>query len=147
MRTGKGAGPGRGRRDRRAIVALAAALASTGALACGDSLPAPKRTAESARYVVAFRTTPAPPPVGAHFVVDLEVCPKPGAKPAKGVRVDAQMPDHRHGMNYRPTVTPRGAGRYRAEGLLFHMPGRWVYSFDVDDGTATERITAEEVLR
>ena len=30
-------------------------------------------------------------------------------------------------MNYRPQRRAKGDGRYRAEGLLFHMPGRWQF--------------------
>ena len=31
---------------------------------------------------------------------------------------------------------------FRAEGLLFHMPGRWDVTFDVDAGGRTERLTS-----
>ena len=34
-------------------------------------------------------------------------------------------------MNYRPTVASRGKGLYRAEGLMFHMSGRWEFVFEV----------------
>jgi hypothetical protein len=51
------------------------------------------------------------------------------------------MPAHRHGMNYRPTVAARGGGRYRAEGLLLHMPGAWEFRFDVRTSAGHERIT------
>ena len=44
---------------------------------------------------------------------------------AELVRVDATMPAHRHGMNYRPSVHNEGAGRWRVEGLLWHMSGLW----------------------
>jgi hypothetical protein len=57
------------------------------------------------------------------------------------------MPEHRHGMNYRPTVTAVAPGRYRVEGLLFHMPGRWDLLFDVDSGAGTERLVATLRLR
>ena len=40
------------------------------------------------------------------------------------------MPAHRHGMNYRATVSTLSPGVYRAEGLMFHMPGRWRVIFD-----------------
>jgi hypothetical protein len=74
------------------------------------------------------------------------VCAKgQGAAPA-GLRVDATMPEHRHGMNYRATVAPQGGGRYVAEGLLFHMPGRWQLLFDVETRGATERLTSDVVL-
>ena len=65
--------------------------------------------------------------VGRHFSVEAIVCASP---PGRGLRVDAQMPEHRHGINYRPTVSATGDGRYVAEGLLFHMPGRWRVHFE-----------------
>jgi hypothetical protein len=62
------------------------------------------------------------------------------------LRVDADMPAHRHGMNYRAKVSPKGEGRYVAEGLLFHMPGQWRLLFDVDGGGRTERLAANITL-
>ena len=50
------------------------------------------------------------------------------------------MPDHRHGMNYKPTVAARGSGRYLAEGLMFHMAGRWEFVFELRSGGKTERL-------
>jgi hypothetical protein len=41
------------------------------------------------------------------------------------------MPAHRHGMNYKTSVSGKGSGRYRVEGLMFHMPGHWEFAFDV----------------
>jgi len=64
--------------------------------------------------------------VGEAFVVEIAVCP---AVPR--LAANAHMPEHRHGMNYRPSVTPQGAGRFRSEGWVFHMPGRWEFMFDV----------------
>jgi hypothetical protein len=93
--------------------------------------------------VLLFRTVPAPIEVGRHFAVEAIVCTTPAPH---GLRVNAQMPEHRHGMNYRPTVAATGAGRYRAEGLLFHMPGRWQLHFDVDHGGRTERLATDIVL-
>jgi hypothetical protein len=49
-------------------------------------------------------------------------------------------------MNYRAVVVPRGNGRYVAEGLLFHMPGRWQLVFDVASGAGTERLVRDVVL-
>jgi hypothetical protein len=60
--------------------------------------------------------------------------------------VDATMPEHRHGMNYRPTVVARGTGIYRADGLMFHMPGRWDLLFDLVTPAGTERLTATVLL-
>ena len=40
-----------------------------------------------------------------------------------------------------------GDGRYRAEGLLFHMPGRWEVAFDVRAGEESERLTHDFILQ
>ena len=50
------------------------------------------------------------------------------------------MPEHRHGMNYAPTLKPLGPGRWRAEGLMFHMPGKWEFVFEVRAAGATDRM-------
>ena len=96
---------------------------------------------ESARYRVAFRTRPEQIVVGEHFTLELMVCPRGDTPRPDTVRVDAEMPEHRHGMNYRARVTPEGDGRYRADGLLFHMPGHWVFIFDVRAADHTDRLT------
>lgn len=95
---------------------------------------------ESRDSIVLYRTTPTNVAVGQHFSVDAIVCTKGQAAPT-GIRVDAQMPAHRHGMNYRARVLPKGGGRYVAEGLLFHMPGHWQLVFDVERPGRTERLT------
>ncbi len=88
---------------------------------------------KSAATTVLFRTVPLR--VGEHFAVEFAVCPVPEA-----VTVDAWMPDHRHGMNYKPTIAALGAGRYRAEGLMFHMAGRWEFVFEVRADGKSERL-------
>ncbi len=98
---------------------------------------------ESGGVVVAFRMVPAPIEVGRHFSVEAIVCADP---PPRELRVDAQMPEHRHGMNYRARVSTAGDGRYVAEGLLFHMPGRWQLLFDVERDGRTERLVSDLVL-
>jgi hypothetical protein len=53
--------------------------------------------------------------------------------------VDAEMPHHGHGMNFVPTVKRRGGDTFLGEGLLFHMPGRWVLAIDVGEDGVRER--------
>jgi hypothetical protein len=120
-------------------VAAAAALAAA-PLAQACDVPAGFTRVETASTVLAFQPVPAPIAVGRHFAVDTVACAKTGAVPT-ALRVDAQMPAHRHGMNYRAKVIPQGAGRWRAEGLMFHMPGRWQFVFDVDAGGRRDRLT------
>ena len=91
--------------------------------------------------------------IGQHFTVELAVCAKDNTVKPDTVRVDAHMPEHRHGMNYKTKVhsvdgpESNRSGRYRAEGLMFHMPGRWEYIFEVRAGTNTERLTTSVVLK
>ena len=130
---------------RRWIVAVVALCVAPIAGAQGDcdaALAGTPRRVSDARYVVAYVVSPDPIAVGAHFVIDFAVCPRDGAPPPDAMRIDATMPEHRHGMNYHPTVTARAPGYWHAEGMLFHMPGRWDLAFDVVTGTRSERITS-----
>jgi hypothetical protein len=64
------------------------------------------------------------------------------------VRVDGHMPEHRHGMNYKASVKVQAEpGRYRAEGLMFHMPGKWEFLFDLRDAKGMERLKQEFLLK
>ncbi len=120
----------------RAPAALALAFFATASAAqtC-ELLGAPVQRLQSQGREIVYRTQPAVPRVGEHFTVEFAVCPA-----AESVRVDAWMPEHRHGMNYRPTIAAQGGGRYRAEGLMFHMAGRWELFFEVRAGDRSERL-------
>lgn len=126
--------------------AWAAALVSTAVCAapiCGAHLPAKARQSiEQNGTTLVFAPRGGPIKIGQPFSLDIAVCPAPRA-----LTLDADMPAHRHGMNYRATVQSLGDGRYRAEGLLWHMPGRWRLQFDVERaGTGRERLEREWVV-
>jgi len=126
-----------------AVIASACALLSAGpAFACGEKLGGPARTIESARYTVVYKSVPDPIETGRHFSLEFVVCPHGNAVAPDAVRVDAVMPLHRHGMNYRSIVVASGGGSYRADGLMFHMPGRWDVTFDLATAAGSERMTA-----
>jgi hypothetical protein len=129
-----------------AIAGLLALAPTASAWACGEALPPPTDRVANARYEIVFAARPDPIAAGKHFSLDIAVCPRDGAPPPTALRVDAVMPEHRHGMNYRPDVAARGAGVYRADGLMFHMPGRWDIFFDLVTGSGTERLTATKEL-
>lgn len=95
---------------------------------------------------VLFTPSPAPIPVGRHFSLDIAVCRGDAPAQAAQLKLDADMPAHRHGMNYRPSLRAIGPGRYQAQGYLFHMPGSWRFIFDVADGGASVRATRETVV-
>jgi hypothetical protein len=117
---------------------LCAALPAT---ACPLLAPALKQGGVQAMWKV----DGAPIAVGRHFAIEVQLCPADAVL----VRVDATMPEHRHGMNYRPSVKRLGDGRdgrWRAEGLMFHMPGRWELQLDVQSAGRTEHVVDAIVL-
>jgi len=98
-------------------------------------------SAGALRLAFAPRTWPVP--VGRHFAIDIVLCAPAGGAPPVLVGVDADMPVHRHGMNYRASVTAHGQGRYTAQGLMFHMPGRWRFLFDVNGRPLVHEVDVE----
>lgn len=116
---------------------LAAALALPLWLATGQVVacePAPigagATRIDGQGFVLDWRIEPAPLRLGEFFAVVVSVCEQRGRRVSR-LKVDATMPAHQHGMNYAPTVTSEGGGRFRASGLLLHMPGRWELTFDL----------------
>lgn len=135
------------RRPGRALLALALAavpVAGLGAPACTP--PAgftPRGRLEAGDLTVLYRTRPEAVEVGRHITVEVLVC---ADGPVRVLGVDADMPEHRHGMNYRARVSPAGEGRYVAQGLLFHMPGRWRLLIDVERAGRAERLATDLLL-
>lgn len=128
-------------------LAIAAGVAVTGwalaqalpALAC--PLPAP--ALQQGAVQAAWQVDGAAIAVARPFAITLRLCPAD----ALLLRVDATMPAHRHGMNYRPSVQALGDGRWRAEGLLFHMPGQWQLRLEVRGENGVVQLLDEVVLR
>jgi hypothetical protein len=121
-----------------ALVAGSHAAPAGAADAC--TLSGEGRRAQNAAgsQALVYRFSPAELKTDRHFSLLIETCP---LSAAAELRVDAMMPAHRHGMNYRPTVTREGPGRWRADGLLLHMPGEWQFRFDLREDGRTERLT------
>lgn len=92
---------------------------------------------------LAWRAEPVQISTGQPFSLQVQVCP------AQAVlsRVDATMPDHRHGMNYKPSLQDLGGGRWRVDGMLWHMGGRWELRFEVLHGSAMHTLRQDVVLR
>jgi hypothetical protein len=106
------------------------------AAACPLPVPALQQGAVQATWKVEG----APITVGKHFAIAVQICPANAVL----TRVDATMPEHQHGMNYRPSIQRVGGpqdGRWRAEGLMFHMPGRWELRLDVQAAGRAEKLT------
>ena len=120
-------------RLRAGSAAALLAWASATHAACADGLAERGRLlAQTQGWQIAFVVQPGPLQAGKPFALDIWLCSDAPAGHPTRVAVDAEMPAHKHGMNYRAVVKPAGAQRYRAEGLLFHMPGRWRFLFEVE---------------
>jgi cytochrome c peroxidase len=130
------------KRRNRFWIAAAAALTALPGYACLPSIEGTRL--ESTRYVLAFQTGPVA--VAQHFALDIAACGKAGHPAPESLKVDAHMPEHRHGMNYAPAVKALAPGRWRAEGLMLHMPGRWQLVFELRGGGTSERLASSLVL-
>ncbi len=80
-----------------------------------------------------IRIEVSPHPVGIRAGRQFSLTMKAGQN-SKIVGIDAQMPRHGHGMNYRPRLSETGDGAVQAEGLLFHMAGTWRLTVDIERG-------------
>lgn len=131
------------RRAARGAAALSALLLT----AC-DAAACPPAPADGARLdgpgvalawrVEGRRTVPLAEP----FALRVTLCPDA----AELLAVDATMPAHRHGMNYRPSVRRVADGRWRVDGLLWHMPGRWSLAMTVRQDGRTSVLTQDVEL-
>lgn len=131
---------------RRAVLGVALAGWALGALACEPHLPGEGVSRiDGKRYALAWRPLPAIN-VGEFFRLQIAVCSREGQPTVRTLRIDAQMPEHKHGMDYRATVRPQGPGRFMAEGLLLHMPGRWEFSFDLNVGADRETLRTDVTI-
>ena len=126
-----------------ALAALAAAVVPVAAVADCPAEGQGFRRLETADAAVAYRWEPAQLKVGQFFVAEVVACRAPGAEPVGRIAIDATMPAHGHGMNYRPKAEPSGAGRYRFTGLMLHMPGTWRLTFDLFQGARRTRLTED----
>lgn len=116
------------RRDARVAAALSALLAAAPASGACPPQPADGHRADGADVSLAWRVDGLEAvPLAEPFALVITLCPAA----VELLAVDATMPAHRHGMNYRPSVQRRADGRWRAQGLLWHMRGDWALQWTV----------------
>jgi len=87
-------------------------------------------------------------PMNEHFAVELALFRADGTTPYEPERVtlDARMEEHEHGMLREVELERIGPGRWRANGLLFHMVGVWQFQIDVRAGARIERAQMDFLL-
>ena len=128
-----------------ASAGLALVLATGAARACPTAEQGFQRLA-TAEAEVAYRWDPAELKVGRFFVAEIVTCRAPGGQPVQDVLIDATMPAHGHGMNYRPSSTRTAAGHYRFKGMMLHMPGTWRITIDLRQPGKRTRLTQDVKL-
>lgn len=100
-------------------------------------------------FRLTLRSNPAPLPLNELFEITVSVDASAAADDSSNpvwLRANAEMPAHRHGMNTRVIVEQLGDGRFVLKGLLFHMRGEWLITFDVAKGRVHEQATARVQL-
>ena len=101
-----------------------------------------ERASDLGLYHVAYETTPAAPGISEDFTMVVRVFTDDSmTTPAEAVtdlEIAASMPDHGHGMNTRPVVTPAEPGVFLVEGMNFHMPGRWLIEGTLSGADASD---------
>ena len=125
-----------------APLAPLALLASTAFAAC-PAPPAGASVMTDGPVQAAWQAEAGAIAVGRPFVIIVLLCPAD----AQLLRVDASMPEHRHGMNYRTSLKPLGDGRWRVEGLLWHMSGRWELRLDLQSQGLEHRLRQSVLLQ
>ncbi len=133
---------------KRMIWALVGIAAVPGAvIACELTPEAGVLHAENQRYQIALHTVPAAVEVAKPFAIKLEVCRKDAAAFKGRVDLDAVMPAHRHGMNYKPALETREDGVITGSGFVFHMPGKWQFQVRLSDGDQVQKLTIDYLLK
>jgi hypothetical protein len=129
-----------------AVLLLLAAAAATPARASACPFEEGFRRLATDNAEIAYRFEPPTLKVGQFFAAEVIACRAPGTEPVRDVLIDAAMPAHGHGMNYRPSSNRTGDGRYRFVGLMLHMPGAWRITIDLVQGTKRTRLTEDVTL-
>ncbi len=93
-------------------------------------------------YRLSYRSNVQPIPMNEIFGLEVWVTDADGntlTDQDVNLRIDADMPAHRHGMNTRPEVVFQEDGTFLVDGMLFHMPGAWEIYFDLERSGRVER--------
>jgi hypothetical protein len=119
---------------------LAAVALASPAFACPTTDQGFQRLA-TGDAEVAYRWDPAELRVGRFFAAEVVACKTPHDEPVGEIRLDATMPAHGHGMNYRPAAAQTAPGHYKFTGLMLHMAGTWRLTIDLVQGSKRTRLT------
>jgi hypothetical protein len=100
------------------------------------------RTTEAGLYIVSIAPENEPFNRNDMHSWIVEIKDKAG-QPVQGAKlaVGGGMPRHGHGLPTAPEMTDDlGGGKYRVDGVRFHMFGWWEFSFDIDAAPGKDRV-------
>ena len=98
-------------------------------------------TSDGSSYLVLLKPSAGAIPVNNYFDLEAQVLGKNGQPLGFVVdfALDAGMPHHNHGMNVVPKISSMGAGKFKIEGMMFHMSGQWTINLGILRGVMRER--------
>lgn len=112
-------------------------LVSLPLLACGFANG--ERVSPVDAAMLHYRIKSPPLTVAQHFSMQFLLCHDETMLVIEGFKLDALMPVHGHGMNYKASINWLDNGLVEASGLLFHMPGQWRITVNLTyDGVARQ---------
>jgi len=78
-------------------------------------------------FTVSYKTDPEPIPFLKFFKINFKFEPNNGQDIPEDLKIaiEADMPEHQHGMNVNPKLFKVDKNNYRVEGMKFHMLGYW----------------------
>lgn len=112
----------------RGLLVVCLWLVSVPVVACG--LDDATRLQLDNRVSLFYRVTMPPIVVAKHFAMQFRFCRDDQPYHVDRFNLDASMPAHGHGMNYRASIRSQDEGLFEARGLMFHMPGKWQLKLD-----------------
>ena len=102
-------------------------------------------SSEGGSFILQLKSIPDPIPLNELFELIVTVDPSAAADASTNpvwLSAAAEMPSHKHGMNTRAVVEPLEDNTFVIKGLLFHMSGEWLITFDVAKGRVHEHAHA-----
>ena len=133
---------GRLRRWRSGTSAVLLLLAWPGTQAGAESW-----TSERGLYTVHYESSLDPIEINRMHSWTLVVTRAGEPLEGAAIEVSGGMPEHDHGLPTRPRITAElGNGRYRLDGIRFHMTGNWEVVLDISANGNRDSVTITLVL-
>ncbi len=130
----------------RALANWSAAQASQSGTSCVADAQQRAIRLQGADNIAVIILDPSAVAVGEVFGADIVACRADGSTFEGDLLLDATMPAHGHGMNNAVAVSRTGSGRFRADGLMFHMPGVWRIHIELS-GSSPDELNADLTVR